>query len=144
MSGKTLRQQLEDLEFVCATGDLTFQRLYDTLFLDNSVCVNADAWMQSRGSAPLGWGVFPENSWIYMTTDWTVNLLLRYPDGTWHWHDIGKSTEDGAMPPADEDSRESVHDALADLLSSEPSFVHSGGFIDPDLLAKIAPEPEES
>lgn len=146
MSGKTLRQQLEDLEFVCATGDLTFQRLYDTLFLGNSASVNADARLQSRGSDPLAWGIFPENSWVYMTDDWGQKLLLRYPDGTWHWHDSGAHREDGRVPAAD-DSGADVHRALQDLLSEiEAAFPRAaiGGFVDPALYAKVAPEPVES
>lgn len=142
MSAKSLRERLEDLEFVCATGDLTFQRLYDTLFLGNSACTNADARFQARGEDPLAWGVFPENSWVYMTDGWGQNLLLRYPDGTWHWHDSGGRTEDGYVPECDDEAAD-IHEVLKDLLSDEPAFLHAGGFVDPELLDKIAPKPED-
>ena len=143
MSGKPLRQRLEDLEFTCATGDLTFQVLYDTLFVGNSACVQADSWMQTREANPLDWGVFPANAWIYMTDDGGQRLLMRYADdGTWHWHDSGARTEDGRVPECDDDAAD-IHEVLKDLLSDEPLFTRSGGFIDPGLYDKIAPEPEE-
>lgn len=143
MSAPSLRQRLEDLEFVCATGDLTFQTLWDTLFVGNAACVQADSWMLTREANPLDWGVFPANAWIYMTDGWGQNLLMRYADdGTWHWHDSGARTEDGRAPECDDDGAD-IHEVLKDLLSDEPLFLHSGGFVDPDLWEKIAPGGEE-
>lgn len=143
MSASPLRQQLEALEALCATGDLTFQRLYDTLFLGNSASVQADSWMMSREANPMDWGVFPANSWIFQTDGWGQNLLMRYADdGTWHWHDSGARTDDGRVPQCDDDGVD-VHEVLMDLLSDEPVFMYSGGFIDPELWDKIAPAGEE-
>jgi hypothetical protein len=42
-----------------------------------------------------------------------------------------------------DDDGSSVHDALTDLLSDEPLFLYTGGFVDPDLWEKISPDKEE-
>lgn len=143
MSAPSLRQRLDDLELLCATGDLTHQRLYDTLFVGNAASANADAWILSRGGDPLAWGVFPENSWVFATDDTGQVALLRYPNGTWHLHNADSRTEDGRVPECDDDPSindpRTVHDLLDGLQTGETMI----RFIDPELLGRLQPEEGE-
>lgn len=143
MSRPSLREQLDELEFICATGDLTHQKLYDTLFVGNAASANADAWIQSRGGDPLAWGVFPENSWVFATDDTGLVALLRYPDGTWHLHNAESRTEDGRVPQCDDDPSINhpylVHELLTGMRTGETMV----RFIDPELMARLQPEDDE-
>lgn len=111
------------------------QHVYDVLF-DGAYCVYADYWVRKHTKDdPFEWGIYPRQSQVFATSGWNQRVLLRYPDGTWHWHDSGASTEDGRWPAVDDD----VHDPtpvsalVDDLLSGDPEIFLQGGAEDTGL-----------
>ena len=140
------RERLERIRDAYAVGTylgksgLTLDLLYRRLFVATE-WMDADEYVREHGD-PLEWGVFPAGSEIYMTKGWGQFLLLQYPDQTWHWHDSGAEYEDGRVPTADEESAEGVAGVLReidDMLHPDPLFTYSGGFVDKDLQASLAP-----
>jgi len=140
------RERLERIRDAHAAGvhlgrdGLTFDVLYRRLFVATE-SVDADEYVREHGD-PLEWGVFPAGSEIFMTEGWGQFLLLQYPDQTWHWHDSGAEYEDGHVPTVDEESMDGVAGvlrAIDDMLHEEPIFTYSGGFVDKDLQASLAP-----